>query len=964
VEGQTVSHYLVLERLGGGGMGVVYKAQDTRLKRLVALKFLPPDLTRDDDARQRFMQEAQAASALDHPNICTIHEIDTTPDGQIFLAMAYYEGETLKKRIERGLFTPAEAVGVAIQVAQGLVQAHAAGIVHRDIKPANLMATKDGTIKIVDFGIAKLSGATELTRTGVVTGTVAHMAPEQLRGGMVDHRVDIWALGVVLYQMVTGRLPFRADHESALIHAILNDSPQNVTDLQPDTPAEFQHIVARALQKDLKARYATAAELRDELLKLHAALMAPAVPKRQSLRRPQVLVPIAIALLVAAVGGVWTWRRGADARWARGEAIPQVKALIQQNQVRAAFELAERAERSMLQDGELAALWPQMSAPASFETAPVDADIEVRDYFDPGSEWKLLGHSPIRSQRLPFGVYRVRARAPGYDLLETVEWQQAAFAIAAQFQLQPSGAVPQGMVALPAGPLDLGFVVLRGAYEPVAAPAYFIDRFEVTNEAFKSFVDRGGYQSEGAWKHPFVDGGRSLAWKAAMARFTDATGRPGPSTWSVGTYPDGQARFPVGGVSWYEAAAYCESIGKSLPTIYHWGQAASVNWSQLIVPMSNFNTKGAVAVGTTEGLSRSGAFEMAGNVKEWVWNASGDDRYLLGGAWNDPEYKFYEPEARASFDRTASNGFRCAQYGDASLPEALTRNIPLPRRDYSKEQPASDQVFEAYKSLYLYDKTDLQAKVESVDDKSEHWRKEKVTFQAAYGGERAIAYLFLPKSGAPPYQTIVYFPGAFGFQRPSSDVLEPEESFWEFLPTSGRAIMFPIYAGTYERNRGEITTGYAKADRVYRNYMIKWVQDFMRSVDYLETRSDIDARKLAYLGASWGGQAGAIIPAIDSRITTAVLMLAGLPMQHALPEADPVNFVRHVKVPVLMMGGQYDFVFPLEASQRPLYNQLGTPVADKRHVVFEGMGHEIARNRTAVIREVLPWLDKYLGPVK
>jgi cephalosporin-C deacetylase-like acetyl esterase len=146
--------------------------------------------------------------------------------------------------------------------------------------------------------------------------------------------------------------------------------------------------------------------------------------------------------------------------------------------------------------------------------------------------------------------------------------------------------------------------------------------------------------------------------------------------------------------------------------------------------------------------------------------------------------------------------------------------------------------------------------------------------------------------------------------------------------------------------------------------MIKWVQDFMRSVDYLETRSDIDARKLAYLGASWGGQAGAIIPAIDSRITTAVLMLAGLPMQHALPEADPVNFVRHVKVPVLMMGGQYDFVFPLEASQRPLYNQLGTPVADKRHVVFEGMGHEIARNRTAVIREVLPWLDKYLGPVK
>ena len=173
MEGQLVSHYRILERLGGGGMGVVYKAQDERLKRLVALKFLPPDLTRDDEARQRFMQEAQAASALDHPNICTIHEIDTMPDGRLFLAMACYEGETLKRRIERGPLPFDEAIAIAAQIAQGLAKAHAAGIVHRDIKPANLIVTTDGTVKIVDFGIAKLSGATELTRTGVSLGTMA-----------------------------------------------------------------------------------------------------------------------------------------------------------------------------------------------------------------------------------------------------------------------------------------------------------------------------------------------------------------------------------------------------------------------------------------------------------------------------------------------------------------------------------------------------------------------------------------------------------------------------------------------------------------------------------------------------------------------------------------------------------------------------------------------------------------------
>lgn len=203
------SKYKIIQELGKGGMGVVYKAEDTRLKRPVALKFLPADLTRDPEARERFVQEAQAASQIDHPNICAIHEIDETEDGRTFIVMAYYEGESLREKIKRSPLPLQEAMDIGIQVARGLGQAHKKGIIHRDIKPANIIVTADGVTKIVDFGLAKLSDRLALTRAGTVMGTVAYMSPEQARGEDVDQRTDLWALGVVLYEMLTGELPFR-----------------------------------------------------------------------------------------------------------------------------------------------------------------------------------------------------------------------------------------------------------------------------------------------------------------------------------------------------------------------------------------------------------------------------------------------------------------------------------------------------------------------------------------------------------------------------------------------------------------------------------------------------------------------------------------------------------------------------------------------------------------------------------
>jgi serine/threonine-protein kinase len=255
VIGKTISHYKIHDKLGGGGMGIVYKAQDVKLDRFVALKFLPLYLSTSEEEKQRFIQEAKAASALDHSNICTIFEIGETKDGQLFIAMAYYEGETLKAKITKRPLQLKEVVDIATQISAGLSKAHEAGIIHRDIKPANIIVTKEGEVKIVDFGLAKLSGQTKLTKPGSTLGTISYMSPEQLRGEKVDSRSDIWSLGVVIYEMITGQLPFKGDYEQAITYAILNEEPEPITALRTGIPLELELVVIKAIDKDSKKRY-------------------------------------------------------------------------------------------------------------------------------------------------------------------------------------------------------------------------------------------------------------------------------------------------------------------------------------------------------------------------------------------------------------------------------------------------------------------------------------------------------------------------------------------------------------------------------------------------------------------------------------------------------------------------------------------------------------------------------------
>jgi eukaryotic-like serine/threonine-protein kinase len=297
LRGHRVGRFLVLDVLGAGGVGIVYRARDERLGRDVALKLLLPHYAHDDVARERFLNEARAASTLDHPNVCTVYEAGTSEDGRVFLAMACYTGETLRARLARhGPFPIAEAVGIATQVLHGLDAAHRAGIVHRDLKPGNLLIAADGTVRILDFGLARARDAADLTVPGVQPGTVAYMSPEQLRGHDVDARADLWALGVVLYELLTGRAPFRRGHDLATLHAILHETPLPPSQLRPEVPPALDAVVLRLLEREPAARFADA----DTVLATLAAGVSAAPPRRRRARIGQALMALSIGVMAFA----------------------------------------------------------------------------------------------------------------------------------------------------------------------------------------------------------------------------------------------------------------------------------------------------------------------------------------------------------------------------------------------------------------------------------------------------------------------------------------------------------------------------------------------------------------------------------------------------------------------------------------------------------------------------------------
>jgi formylglycine-generating enzyme required for sulfatase activity len=333
---------------------------------------------------------------------------------------------------------------------------------------------------------------------------------------------------------------------------------------------------------------------------------------------------------------------------------------------------------------------------------------------------------------------------------------------------------------------------------------FLVDKFEVTNRQFKEFIDQGGYQDKKYWKYGFTRDGKDLTWDQAMKEFVDQTGRSGPSAWNSGTYPDGRDDWPVNGVSWYEAVAYAEFAGKALPTAEHWNAATGLNLNTMyilhsLIPQSNFRGEGSEAVGANPGITYSGAYDMAGNVREWCWNETPKGRCVRGGAWNDGTYMITLPVGAPALDRSSRNGFRCVRYVDpAKVAPSAFAMIKGGSRSYDKVVPAPDAVFQSYRDQFSYDAKDLNAAIDERKNEQE-WVTEKISFEAAYPGERMQLFLFLPKTSAPPYQAVIFFPGA-NATIPGYTMQNLEEQSREIIRmvvTSRRAFVWPVYKGTY-----------------------------------------------------------------------------------------------------------------------------------------------------------------------
>ena len=962
--GKTVSHYKIIEKLGGGGMGIVYKAQDLKLNRFVALKFLPPHLTTREEEKQRFIHEAKAASAFQHHNICTIHEIDETDDGQLFICMDLYEGETLREKIKRNPLKIDEAVDIAQQILQGLKKAHQKGIIHRDIKPANIFITEDGVAKILDFGLAKLSGQTQLTRTGTTIGTVAYMSPEQSTGDDVDHRTDIWSLGVILYEMITGKLPFKGDYEQAMVYSIIHSEPQSLID-NSDTDPELHQIVYRILMKDPNSRYSSAEDLLRDLIaykkKKTGAAAGTSVPGSpiRFLRKPRFALPVILAIILISVFLLWLFHRKAKIKWAEEKALYEIEQLRDEMNWIGAYKVLKEAEKYISGEPKFIEIKSMLATKFTILTDPPGADVYIREYSDINGLWELLGKTPIDSIEMPYRCfYLMKIIKSEYDTVLAVAdtYYDTLFR-----KLFPEGTIPSGMVYVEGYGDELSGDYIK------EKNGFFLDRYEVTNKQFKAFIDNGGYRKPEYWKHKFIRDGKTLSWEEAMTEFIDKTGRPGPATWEASDFPDGQDNYPVRGVSWYEAAAYAEFSGESLPTANHWDSGAGIcldhffyMFGDKIKPISNFNGLGPHPVGKYKGTNLFGAYDMAGNVREWCWNETKKGRIITGGAWNDAYYLYEYWSQLPPFDRSPENGFRCAIYIEKeNIPEDAFQLIDLGSgSDYSQEKPVSDEIFRIYKNQFLYDKTELDSRTEEKDDSPVDWILEKVTFNAAYGNERVIAYLFLPKNVNPPFQTLIFFPGSYAFNSEENPVDQKATNwFIDFLLKNGRAVMYPVYKGTFERYDGVINDS-AYRTHQYSEWLIIWTKDFRRSIDYLESRADIDTNKIGFYGQSWGGELGGIIPAVENRLKVNILIVGGFGGR-AFDEVAQINYVSRIKIPTLMLNGKYDRLFPPETSANPFFDLLGTPEKDKR-ICFYETGHFVPKSE--LIKETLNWLDKYFGP--
>jgi eukaryotic-like serine/threonine-protein kinase len=1007
-------HYKIIRKLGQGGGGVAYLGEDSRLRRTVVLKFLSEALVTDERARRRFLREARLASALDHPNVCAIHEINEI-EGFRFIVMQYAEGETLKQVINNQPLGSEATFSIALQIADALQTAHERGIIHRDIKPGNIIVNDSGRVKVLDFGLAKSIAheasdsngeSIDITQQGAVLGTPAYMSPEQARGERADHRSDIFSFGVVLYEMATGRKPFVGKSQPETMNAVINTPHTPVHSLNEGMSAELSAVIDRALAKEPGNRYQSVRQMRGELQQLVSsggsasaadAINATAPPvRRAKVKRwfadatttPYDKIKLAllgaVLLMICAVVTL-SIRRSVKLRWAK-DSVPHIEKLAREQKYFEAYELAKSALPYLPGDTTLAGLLPVISDSLTVTTQPDGARAYLKRFvtdLSKGSvERQYIGTTPINNLPVARGEYVLMLEKDGYAPAERTISNLLSLTgnalvppddpSAFQITLLPADEVPAAMVLVPGGNYRLASRT-RPTEQPAELSNFFIDKYEVSNREYKEFIIAGGYFKREYWQQAFVKDGKPVSWDDAIREFRDRTGLPGPRTWTGQNFPEDKAEHPVTDITWYEAAAYAAFRGKQLPTIFQWEKAARngllTHYSGYVLPWggvefggsvkghANFNSSGTVPVNDFEfGMSPFGCYQMAGNVSEWCLNQVFEGRLAAGGSWGDLLYIFTDLGAYPGFYSSSKIGFRCVLNSRGATGDQGTKlidtNLQVP-----VYIPTSDETFKGFLSHYRYDKAPLEAQVIEVRETAE-WRREKITYLGA-NDERVIAYLYLPKSSSSPYQGIQFVPAGDVYGNYFSLAESVEMQIAPFIK-AGRAVWAVVFKGFKERENPPDYVGPRWSTVKRREELVANTTDLSRGLDYLATRDDLDVNRLAYYGYSQGAEEGLIYAAVESRYRAVLLVAGSLPRTSAawLPEVTPANFASHISAPKLLLNGKYDEVAPLKMKIEPLYNLLREP---KRQILYDA-GHSPPLE--IIVPIINSWLDETLGQVK
>ncbi len=1017
---ESFGTYRSLRYVESGGTSDVYLGEQTQpYHQLAAIKILRPNHLQTKVAI-RFQRECEFLGAMNHPSIPKLFNTGVSESGLPYMVMEWVDGIPITQYCRERELSIRDRVALFIKICQGIQYAHFKGVIHRDLKPGNILVSEYGAVaepKIIDFGIAKsadrkLDLRGDKTQSHEVVGTLSYMSPEHLNHhAEVDTRSDVFSLGVLLYEILTEEHPFSQEIKAAenlqeAVEVIAEHVPtcpsKRVATIAKGPPGissnpavfreirrDLDRVVLKMIGKSPDDRYGTISQVAEDLQCYLDCrpLVHSSTPFRVSVlrycQRNSVLMKVSCGLLLLAFAllGISVWAGQArvkehrlserlslmneqlsDAQQEqevldhlRASLLPRVIALAEKGDFLEAFlQIKGLSDKAVLQqDFVFRKMWQELSATVSFPQLPNGTTLHVARSEGKRTTWVRLGKTPSLFD-VPKGYARIRLEHPDYIAREIGLDLSEDFEIIQKGLLEPREQNKPGMLFIPAASESMTEVFSGD----LISHGFWVDQCEVTNEAFLEFIADGGYENGAYWQHlEIVRDGETINWREAVSMFKDRTGEPGPANWANGKFPDGEANFPVDGVSWYEAAAYATYRGKVLPSVQHWRFFSVSSDPQTVSRFCNFSGR-ISAVGAFSGTGYHGVKDVYGNVSEWCSNSNESGlRVLSGAAANDPDYLFWCPKVVSPWERKSGNGFRCIEVEDLGEYEALSR-LPIENRrpvDLDRHrQPLSDlSRWYRYKTDQPLHPVIIQS--EDVEGSRRDYHHETIELNTVYDESRFNIHIFTPRHRSSNI-TLIYLPGIGRYNKPMDFSLanrsDIDIKFIDELTGKGHRVVYPIYQGCYERwvkspsEHFQVDAASAQAS------WIQCIQDAMCTLDYLETRDDVNPDRIIGLGFSIGADKLITTLAIDSRFDRAILLSVGYHnWQKDRPIIDAFQYTPHIDLPVLLVTGIHDNLYTYENSQIPLFKDLASQ--EKRHVLMEG-GH------VPEIGEVVTHVDRWL----